>query len=211
MRFETPWSTATARLAVGARRIETAQGERETVAPVAWAAARVEAWLDWADAVPTDYPIGDYPTGDLPSVLSPEAPNDPLLAGGPARYARRLAAWGMRLGHFQDCGEAEAFADALFGLYACGLAAPGASLAFGARLHPLTPDPACGPVERRRHVEASEAWAARSDGPLPRRLAAVSDAVRRCHGDPDACADPDANQALARGSAWEAHEEGGGG
>ncbi len=207
MRFETPWSTATARLAVGVRRIETAQGEREALAPIAWAAARVEAWLDWADALPADYPVGGDPTGDPPPSLGPDAPNDPLLAGGPARHARRLAAWGMRLGHFQDGGEAEAFADALFDLYARGLAAPGASLAFGARLHPLTPDPARGPVEKRRHVEAPEAWAASPDGPLPRRLGAVSDAVRRCHGDADACADPDANQVLAR-AAWGAREAG---
>ena len=99
MRFQTPWSTAAAPLAVGPRRIETAQGEWEAVAPVAWPAARVEAWLDWADALPEDYPLGD-----LPPTLGPEAPTDPLLYGGPARHARRLAVWGLRLGHFQDGG-----------------------------------------------------------------------------------------------------------
>src|SRR5579859_2774264 len=110
MRFETPWSTTAAPLAVGPRRFDSPQGEREAVAPVAWPAARVEAWLDWADALATDYPNGDYPCGDRPTALGPDAPCDPLLAGGPARHARRLAAWGLRLGHFQDGPEAEAFA-----------------------------------------------------------------------------------------------------
>jgi len=177
------------------------------VAPVAWPATQVETWLDWADSLPTDYPIGDYPTGALPPSLDPSAPSDPLLAGGPARHARRLAAWGLRLGHFEDGGGAEAFADALFGLYASGLAAPGSSLAFGARLHPITPDPARAPTDRPHDVEGPEAWATPPDSPLPRRLAAVSDAVRRCHGDADACADPAANQVLAR-AAWAARDSG---
>ncbi len=202
MRFETPWPTVAARLAVGPRRIETSRGEREAVAPAAWPAARVEAWLDWADALPDDYPLGD-----LPPALAPHATSDPLLAGGPARHARRLGAWGLRLGHFQDSAEAEAFVDALFGLFARGLAAPGTGLTFGARLHPLLADPARGPAARPLHVEMPEAWGSPADGLLPRRLAAVSDAVRRCQGDADACADPAANQALAR-AAWGAREAG---
>jgi ribonucleoside-diphosphate reductase alpha chain len=202
MRFDTPGSTAAAPLAAGTRRIETGAGEREVIAPVAWPAARVEAWLDWADALPDDYPIGD-----LPPALRREAPVDPLLAGGPARHARRLAAWGLRLGHFRDGGEAEAFADRLFALYAGGLAAPGSALAFGARLHPLAADPARAPAEGPRHVDSAAAWDAPLEGALPRRLATVSDAVRRCHGDADACADPAANQALAR-AAWGARAAG---
>jgi ribonucleoside-diphosphate reductase alpha chain len=173
-----------------------------TVAPVVWPTARLEAWLDWADALPNDFPFGD-----LPPALGPDAPGDPLLAGGPARHARRLAAWGLRLGHFREGGEAEAFAHALFGLYARGLAAPGASLAFGARLHPLLPDPAQAPPAVSRHVDAPEAWVSALERSLPRRLAAVSDAVRRCQGDADACADLAANQVLAR-AALAAREDG---
>ncbi|MDB5483688.1 MAG: ribonucleotide reductase, partial [Caulobacteraceae bacterium] len=201
MRFDTPWTTA-APLAARHRRIKTAYGEREVVAPVAWPAARVEAWLDWADALPDDYPLGD-----LPLTLRADVEVDPLLAGGPARHARRLAAWGLRLGHVQDAGEAEALAEALFALHARGLAAPGRSLAFGARLHPLLADPARAPAARPLHVEQPDAWAAPPEGLLAHRLAAVSDAVRRCHGDGDACADPAANQALGRAS-WASREAG---
>jgi ribonucleoside-diphosphate reductase alpha chain len=201
MRFETAWTPA-ASLPVSRRRIETAHGERDVVAPVAWPTARVEAWLDWADALPQD-----YPTGDAPATLRPEAAADPLLGGGPARQARRLAAWGLRLGHLQGVGEAAGFADQLFALYAAGLAAPGSTLAFGARLHPLAVDPARSPVTPPHHIESPETWAAPSQEPVAQRLAAVSDAVGRCQGDADACADPAANQALAR-AAWAAREAG---
>jgi len=202
MLFETPWSRIGVRLAVGPRRIETLRGEREVHAPTAWPTARVEAWLDWGDSLPDD-----YPHGDLPPALRPDVPADPLLAGGPARHARRLAAWGLCLGHFRDGGEAEAFADALLDLWGSGLAAPGPSLSFGARLHPLASDPARAPTTPPRHVDASAAWRTPSPDVLARRLAAVSDAVRRCHGDADACADPTANQVLAR-AAWAAREAG---
>ncbi|HLZ85080.1 MAG TPA: ribonucleotide reductase [Caulobacteraceae bacterium] len=201
MRFDTPWTIA-APLTVQTRRLDAAYGEREVVAPAAWPTARVEAWVDWADALPHDYPAGEFPPA-----LGPDAMLDPLLAGGPARHAGRLAAWGLRLGHFVDGGEAEAFAEALFTLYARGFAAPGPSLGFGARLHPLLADPARAPAAGLRHVDAAEAWAPPDDGPFARRLAAVSDTVRRCHGDEDACADPAANQALAR-AAWAAREVG---
>jgi ribonucleoside-diphosphate reductase alpha chain len=200
MLFETPWSGIGARLAVGPRQIETLRGEREVSAPKAWPTARVEAWLDWSDAL-----ADDYPYGDLPPALRPDGSTDPLLAGGPARHARRLAAWGLRLGHFRDGDEAAGFADALFDLWASGLAAPGPSLAFGARLHPLADDPARAPAARPCHVGAPAAWRNLSPDVLARRLAAVSDAVRRCHGDADACADPAANQVLAR-AAWSARE-----
>jgi ribonucleoside-diphosphate reductase alpha chain len=193
MRFETPWLKSGAQLVVGPRRIETRGGEWDLVAPVAWPTARVEAWVDWADALPDD-----YPEGDLPFALRSDAPTDPLLAGGPARHARRLGAWGLRLGYFQDGAVAEAFAEALFDCYANGLASPGPGLAFGVRLHPLMNDPARAPNAPPRRLDAPGAWNGPAKDLLARRLAAVVDAVRRCHGDVAACADPAENQALAR-------------
>jgi ribonucleoside-diphosphate reductase alpha chain len=202
MRFETPWPRSGVRLVVGPRRIETRRGEWDVLAPDAWPTARVEAWVDWADALPED-----HPDGDLPSALGPEAPTDPLLAGGPARHARRLGAWGLRLGHFQDGAEADAFAEALFDCYANGLAAPGSGLAFGVRLHPLVNDPARAPRAPLWRLDAPGACDGPAKSPVASRLASVIDAVRRCHGDPGACADPAENQALAR-AAWAAREAG---
>jgi ribonucleoside-diphosphate reductase alpha chain len=193
MRFESPWPRSAARLAAGSRQIETRSGAWDVVAPIAWPTARVEAWVDWADSLADDYPEGELPPG-----LGPDAPTDPLLAGGPARHARRLAAWGLRLGHFQDAAEAEAFAAALFDRYAGGLAAPGPGLAFGVRLHPLATDPARAPNAPPQRLDAPDALRAPAATVLARRLAAVVDAVRRCHGDPAACADPTENQALTR-------------
>ena len=61
------------------REIERSRGVTAALAPRDWTAARIEAWLDWADALP-----GDYPAIDLPQTLSPEAPFDPLLGEGRA-------------------------------------------------------------------------------------------------------------------------------
>ena len=193
MSFDAPWPIAPRPLAVRTRLIETTRGDVEVVAPVAWTAARVEAWLDWAESLPTD-----YPPGEVPPALNPQAPIAQLLGGGPARYARRLAAWGWRLGLFEDAQDAAGFAGALFAIHAAGLAAPGPTLAFGARLHPLAADPANAPPPTVRRLGDIDAWIQSADSPAARRLAAVGDAVRRCQGDAAACANPLENQALAR-------------
>ena len=119
------------------RRIECAGDLREVVAPRDWPGARVEAWLSWSSELPTD-----DPPGDLPSALAPDTPFDPLLGGGPDRYARRLAAWGWALGLFDAEADAQAFRGDLFALLARGALSSGPMLAFGARVHPLADDPA---------------------------------------------------------------------
>ena len=171
-------------------RLERASGEVEILTPAGWTAARVESWLDWADDLPVDYPPGDLPAG-----LSPDAAPDPMLGGGPDRYARRIAAWGLALGYFDCVAEATAFKDGVFEVFAHGLAAPGASLAFGARLHPVAWESAEAPplsVSAARDARA----AARPNGDP--RLNPLIEVIRRCAGDPAACADPFQNQALAR-------------
>ncbi|MEP6967110.1 MAG: ribonucleotide reductase [Pseudomonadota bacterium] len=174
----------------------------EVVAPSDWTTARVEAWLAWADGLPTDFPAGDLPAG-----LAPGAPVDPLLAEGPGRHARRLAAWGWALGVFDSAADADAFGGEFFALMARGLVSPGPSLTFGARAHPFAPDPARPPPADFPDI-ASRAFRALvasnpPRGPIVDRLVAVTDAVLRCEGERDACADPAANQALAR-AAWAA-------
>ena len=169
------------------REIERAGTVITVTAQGAWPSARVEAWLEWADHLAVDYPLGAAPDG-----LAAGAPLDPILGGGPDRHAHRLAAWGRALGLFDQPVDALAFRADLFSLLAAGMVAPGASRTFGVRLHPLANDPG---------APSGQIEATTSAGPhsyLTGRLAAVTDAVRRCEGDADACADPSENQALAR-------------
>ncbi|MGA0601114.1 ribonucleotide reductase [Caulobacter sp. KR2-114] len=177
------------------RWIERAHELLETLAPRAWTTARVEAWLDWADTLPTD-----YPTTDLPERLKPNGRFKGLLAEGPDRWAHRLAAWGWALGLFDRPADAETFAEELFALAALGMAAPGASLAFGARMHPLAEDSAKAPSAPIADLAARDLGLAASAerGIVRERLRAVADAIARCEGDPAACADPAANPSLAR-------------
>jgi ribonucleoside-diphosphate reductase alpha chain len=194
------------------RWIERAAELAEVAAPPHWTTARVEAWLDWADGLPADLPPA------TPAALTLEGA-DPLLAGGPDRYARRLAAWGLALGAFADEAAATAFEGELFAALALGVIATGRQLPFGARVNPLAPDtaipPALAPPElgRAGFAEASQALRASlglTAGLPPaaaQRLAAVAQAIIRCEGDRDACASLDSNQALAR-AAWAAREAG---
>jgi ribonucleoside-diphosphate reductase alpha chain len=176
----------------------------EVLAPSTWTTARVEAWLDWADALPDDYP------DEIAPALAPSEAPHPLLLGGPDRQARRLAAWGLALGVFDSVDEATGFRDDLFAAYASGLIAPGPQLAFGVRVHPLAGDTARAPRRtapelggRMYDVAAGAlragrgAFAGLSEAQAA-RLAAVAQAVERCEGDPASCARLAENNALAR-------------
>ena len=186
------------------RWVERASELAEVAAPPAWTTTRVEAWLDWADGLPADVPAG------TPAALALDAVLDPLLGGGPDRYARRLAAWGLALGLFEDEAAAGRFRDELVAALALGLIATGRQLPFGARVNPLAPDPACPPsltapelgskafAEAALSLRAARGAGAGLAGPAAERLAAVSEAVRRCEGDATACASLETNQALAR-------------
>jgi ribonucleoside-diphosphate reductase alpha chain len=179
-------------LATAERAIERAERVEEVLAPIAWPNAQVEAWLDWADAIPGDWPA------ETPAALGPDGPCDALLNGGPDRYAMRQAAWGLALKYFADPAEALAFQSSLFDLFACGLASPGPCLSFGARLHPLIADPVASPPLEVLPLERVADAPPSARSALDNRLAAVADQVRRCEGDRQACADPASNQALAR-------------
>ncbi len=190
------------------RLIETLEGVVAVEAPRGWPAACIEAWLDWSKALAEDYPNLETDS------LSADKPFDGLLNSGPARYARRLAAWGFAVGLFDHAPDAEAFADELLATIARGMAAPAQGLASGARVHPIAQDrlpPArersvlqledveFEPALRRLAAETRAAEAARSAAfVLEARLAAVRDAVARCEGPASACADPQHNLALAR-------------
>ena len=189
------------------REIERVGGTDLVVAPRDWTAARVEAWLDWAEALPDD-----YPAIALPEALSPGSVIDPVLGGGPDRYARRAAAWGLALG-LLDAEAALGFREALLASLLAGEAAPGRGLASGVRVNPLSgPESAAaietltdiGDIEFARvigdHLNAARAAQAAQAGAesVSRALQAVLSAVARCQGEASACADPLRNPALGR-------------
>jgi ribonucleoside-diphosphate reductase alpha chain len=145
-------------------------------APSAWSDARVEAWLDWAGEI------------------EPKA----ALGGGPARYAERVAQAGLARGLFGDKADAGAFREALLATMLSGIATPTGGQA-GLDLLPEIAEFEFQSIVReclgRRR---SRALAAQASARLDAALAQVADAVRRCSGDPRACADVRKNPALAR-------------
>ncbi|KPF79205.1 hypothetical protein IP78_09545, partial [Brevundimonas sp. AAP58] len=131
MRFTPRFQALTRELRLERRAVERANGVIDAVTPSGWTDARVEAWLDWAHALPTDLPrLSDI-------VASPS----PVLGGAIDRWAGRLATWGRAMGVFASDKDARAFADDLAASVILGLAAPGASRPDGARVHPVADDP----------------------------------------------------------------------
>jgi len=209
MRFDR-WFTTPERFSFAreARRIERPGRIDRVEAPRDLGSAAAEAWLEWAESLPLDFP------NRTPPELSPDRPYDRLLGQGPARYARRLAAWGLATGLFEDANDAIIFADELFATMALGLAAPAAQRPAGARVHPVAGDllPAAreailldlndvefAPILERRLAQHRAADLAQAGvDALAARLQAVRDAVSRCDGDRTACGDPRRNPALAR-------------
>jgi len=194
MRLEATSKALPSPLEAGYRLVERPDRVIDVLAPVGWTNARVEAWLDWAADLPADYPIDDGPTAP-----EADATIDPLLGGGPDHHARRLAEWGWRLGLFDDETDALAFRKAIFDVQAAGVVGFGRSLPFGARLHPFAADSVRAPYQVVQTLEAFEAGVEAScEHGANLRLTAVSDAVRRCEGDAESCADPMQNPSLAR-------------
>ena len=112
------------------REIERQSGFAEVLCPRDMTSVQVEAWLDWADSLPYDLPAGAASVN----------PEDNAFNGGMARYAHRLAQWGLRLGHFPDARTATEFADMVEMTLLSGLAAPATGLTSGHRVHPTAGD-----------------------------------------------------------------------
>lgn len=181
MRFMARFAALATTATVTTREIERANRIDSVLAPTDWTDVRIEAWLDWADAQPE----------------APYSPDD-WLDGAIDAWAARIAARGLKLGLFTRA-MAEAFAGELCATIRLGLVAP------------TLPDPST-PVEpldlsdtdARRYLSGTVA-ARRCDRLAPAAvetasiaLNAVADAVLRCEGPREDCADPSRNPALAR-------------
>ena len=208
MRF-TPFLTdLSASVVCEGREIERADRVIRVLAPAGWSDARVEAWLDWYDQSPDDWPrLEGAPTRTA-------AAGPPVLDGALDRWAARLAAWGRSTGIFPSAIAADTFASELVASVILGLAAPSSVLMEGARTPPAAEDQP-GPTRNATVFDLGDAGVrARFESDTARRrtarvtahalsgvtrtLRAVTDAVRRCDGPASVCSDPAANPVLGR-------------
>ncbi|WP_296177038.1 TSCPD domain-containing protein [uncultured Brevundimonas sp.] len=192
MRIKPRFAPLAAPLALEPRLIERPGVMTPTLAPADWSDARVEAWLDWAERLPTDLPQ---------DAAAPDQDETAFLNGAADRWAHRLGAWGRAHGLFDSAADAETFADELAAILLLGLAAPGANdaSASAASTYLSLSDP--GAARRLTDLTAArrgERLSSRAAEALSDALKAVAEAVNRCDGPREACADPAANPALAR-------------
>ena len=174
--MRTPAKAAGAVPAMEWRDLERADSVAVVSAPVSWSDARVEAWLDWAGQIESKAPLG----------------------GGPARYADRVAQTGLARGLFGDKADASAFRDALLATMLAGVATPARGDAGLELLPEITEFEFQAVVRESLARRRGRALAVQAAARLDAALAQVADAVRRCQGDPRACADVRKNPALAR-------------
>lgn len=160
--------------AVEGRILELAGGLVEVEAPAHWTAAQVEAWLDWAGGE-TDLAGA---VADLVEDLTVKAQAKGLLKDVRARTRFR-----------DDLTEA-----LLAGRIALGRATPAAPARVMAAEDPALPAALEALCAVHRGREAARLAATE----LSRRMQAVMDAVARCEGEAEACADPRQNPTLAR-------------
>ena len=191
MRIKPRFSDLAAFVALDPRAIERTGVVAPTLAPTGWTDVRVEAWLDWADSLPADLPHDATPRDD---------DREAWLGGAPDRWAHRLAAWGRTQGLFPTAQDASTFADELSASLLLGIAAP-AVIDDHAATAPVIALSEPGAARRLGDLSVArrgERLSLRAAEALSDALRAVADAVDRCEGPRDACADPARNPALAR-------------
>jgi len=174
MQFDGRFAAAWAKTAdVTERMIDGPWGAIGVLAPRGWTGARIESWLDPAS--------GDQAEG--------------LLGGAPDRFTDRVTAVAKAAG----LTRVEALRADLFASIALGLAAPARETPVAS---PVLLD--TGAIEfaptLAAHLGAHRGreGAASAAAAVGRALDAVIAAVRRCEGEPAACADPRRNAALGR-------------
>ena len=168
------------RTRIEARIVELRGRLVEVQAPAHWTAARLDAWIDGA-ARPGHAMPGPEGAIDLPAAIA-EAVED-------------LTARAQAKGLIKDLRARTRFRDELTEALLAGV------IAFAS---PSSRDPVViaesGSPEVAQAVAAhrGQVAAAAAANAFGRRMQAVMDAIRRCAGDAEACADPHANPSLAR-------------
>ena len=189
MRFQSSFA-ASAPAVSEQRTVERPGGATEVSAPADWSSPQIEAWLDWSSGQVEEAPASEleFPQAELGSP-----------GGVLERHACRLAARGFRVGLFDAPADAYAFRTDLLATMALGLAAPGPrpSLDPGAELA-VDGDAFVARLDGRLGERRADTAAACAAPVLAARLQAAMDAIIRCQGDGEACADPRRNASLAR-------------
>ncbi|MGH6911492.1 MAG: hypothetical protein ACREEG_14990, partial [Phenylobacterium sp.] len=142
----------------------------ETNAPVHWTGARREAWMEWARG-------------------------DTDMAEAVAQFVEGLTAKAQAAGLVKDVRGRTRFRDDLTEMLTAGVLAIGHPRAGRT---PRVVDAGSPEIALAVAQHRGEAAAQATAIELARRLQAVMDAVLRCEGDADACADPGRNPGLAR-------------
>ncbi|HXA39853.1 MAG TPA: ribonucleotide reductase [Phenylobacterium sp.] len=158
------------RTRIEARIVERGGRFVEAHAPAHWTNARLDAWIDWAEG-----------ETDLPHAI--------------AEAVEQLTVRAQAKGLVKDVRARTRFRDGLTEALLAGTLA----IALPPAAEP-TPIAAAGSPQIAQAVAAhrGQALAQAAAIELGRRLQAVIDAVLRCEGDREACADPQANPSLAR-------------
>ena len=192
MRFQSTIAPLDA-LQTAVRLIERPDRIARVLAPRAWTSVQVEAWLDWAEAQ-----TQPQPAITMPAVLTETCGPEGLLDGGLDRFAGRIACQGWADGVFDSIEDAVAFRNDIVASMALGLAAPGDGGPDPGAPMALDSDALRLAIEHRLAASRGGVTAREAGPALADKLQAVMDAVARCHGETDACADPTRNPALAR-------------
>jgi ribonucleoside-diphosphate reductase alpha chain len=163
------------RTRIEARVVERGPGLVEVQAPAHWSAARLDAWIDWAN------PDEGAGATDLPAAI--------------ADYVEDLTAKAQAKGLVKDVRGRTRFRDDLTEALLAGVIAisPASSTAPIAVVEPGSPQ-----IARMVAAFRGEMAARAAAHEFGRRMQAVMDAVLRCEGDAEACADPRGNPSLAR-------------
>jgi ribonucleoside-diphosphate reductase alpha chain len=194
-----------------------ANGPHAVMAPTGWTPARIQAWLDWSDALNAQSRAGQSGAGQSRLGqsrigLSRMGADGRLgaskaLDGGPQAHADRLAARSLFIGLFESKDDAANFRNAWLAALLGGVVSPqtgggqsGVGQSDGGTLDLIDLETPEGLTELDVWCAQTRAeTAAHAAGAvLGQRLAAVSDAVARCEAKGDACTDPAHNPALAR-------------
>ena len=183
MRFQSGFAARAERVAMETRTVERAACVQTVLAPAGWSDARIEAWLDWADAMG----LGEAVTGDW-------------LNGAADGFAQAMAATGRTEGVFAD-HEAGAFAAELSGALRLGLAAPASGAPVAAGVVDLSDPGAAMKLGDHAGRRAADRLGAQAAEALAAALTGVADAVDRCEGPRGDCGDPARNPALGRAAA----------
>ena len=158
------------RTRIEARTVELGGRFVEVQAPAHWSDARLDAWIDWAGGA-----------ADLPAAI--------------ADVVETLTARAQAKGLVKDVRARTRFRDDLTEALLAGVIALGPAPADDAVLLVEAGSPLIAAMAAAHRGQVAAQAAVSEFG---RRMQAVMDAILRCEGDAEACADPRANPGLAR-------------